>query len=155
VLGWPKKMQVGPCIPVGMQLQKAEVGPTSGPTLRLSHSRGCAEPRATAAFAHPSRAAAEEQAGAEQECAEQSSAAATAQTGNADAGSTGLPGGHELPRPHRHEAAVQLPAQRKTLVDLRRGAARGSADRARLNQTCTGLAQQVEVGPVLPFRYPE
>ena len=29
-------MQVGPCIPVGIQLYKAEVGPTSGPTWRLS-----------------------------------------------------------------------------------------------------------------------
>jgi hypothetical protein len=32
-----QKMQVGPCIPVGIQLFKAEVGPTSGPTRRLSH----------------------------------------------------------------------------------------------------------------------
>ena len=32
-----QKMQVGPCIPVIIQLQKAEVGPTSGPTWRLSH----------------------------------------------------------------------------------------------------------------------
>ena len=30
-------MQVGPCIPVGVQLQKAEIDPTSGPTWRLSH----------------------------------------------------------------------------------------------------------------------
>ena len=30
-------MRVGPCIPVGIQLEKAEVGPTSGPTWRLSH----------------------------------------------------------------------------------------------------------------------
>jgi hypothetical protein len=30
-------MQVGPCIPVGTQRQKAEAGPTSGPTRRLSH----------------------------------------------------------------------------------------------------------------------
>jgi hypothetical protein len=30
-------MEVGPCIPVGIQLQRAEVGPTSGPTWRLSH----------------------------------------------------------------------------------------------------------------------
>ena len=30
-------MQVGPCIPMGTQVQKAEVGPTSGPTWRLSH----------------------------------------------------------------------------------------------------------------------
>ena len=30
-------MQVGPCIPVGKQLEKAEVGPTSGPTCRLCH----------------------------------------------------------------------------------------------------------------------
>jgi hypothetical protein len=37
VSGWPKKMTVGPCIPVGMQLKKAAVGPTSGPTWRLSH----------------------------------------------------------------------------------------------------------------------
>jgi hypothetical protein len=32
-----QKVQVGPCIPVGMQLEKAEVGPTSGQTWRLSH----------------------------------------------------------------------------------------------------------------------
>jgi hypothetical protein len=30
-------MQVGQCTPVGVQLQKAGVGPTSGPTYRLSH----------------------------------------------------------------------------------------------------------------------
>ena len=30
-------MPVGPCIPVGIQLYRAEVGPTSGPTWRLSH----------------------------------------------------------------------------------------------------------------------
>ena len=30
-------MRVGPCIPVGLQRQKAEVGPTSGPTWHLSH----------------------------------------------------------------------------------------------------------------------
>jgi hypothetical protein len=30
-------MRVGPCIPVGIQLEKVEVGPTSGPTWRLSH----------------------------------------------------------------------------------------------------------------------
>jgi hypothetical protein len=30
------KMQVGPRIPVGIQLQKADVGPISGPTWRLS-----------------------------------------------------------------------------------------------------------------------
>ena len=30
-------MQVGPRTPVRIQLQKAEVGPTSGPTRRLSH----------------------------------------------------------------------------------------------------------------------
>jgi hypothetical protein len=29
--------QAGPCIPVGMQLQKAEVGPMSGPIWCLSH----------------------------------------------------------------------------------------------------------------------
>jgi hypothetical protein len=33
-----QKMQVGQCIPVGIQLGKAEVGPTSGPTWRLFHS---------------------------------------------------------------------------------------------------------------------
>jgi hypothetical protein len=33
-----QKMQIGPCISVGTQLEKAEVGPTSGPTWRLSHS---------------------------------------------------------------------------------------------------------------------
>ena len=32
-----QKMQVGPHIPVGIQLQKAEVGPASGPTWLLSH----------------------------------------------------------------------------------------------------------------------
>jgi hypothetical protein len=32
-------MQVGPCIPVGVKLEKAEVGPTSGPTWRLSRLR--------------------------------------------------------------------------------------------------------------------
>jgi hypothetical protein len=31
-----QKVQVGPCIPVGIQLEKAEVGPTSGPTRRPS-----------------------------------------------------------------------------------------------------------------------
>ena len=30
-------MRVGPCIPVGVQLEKAGVGPISGPTWRLSH----------------------------------------------------------------------------------------------------------------------
>ena len=35
-----QKMQVGPCITVGVQLQRAGVGPTFGPTRRLSHSRG-------------------------------------------------------------------------------------------------------------------
>ena len=33
-----QKTRVGPCIPVGTQLQKAAVGPTYGPTWRLSHS---------------------------------------------------------------------------------------------------------------------
>ena len=33
-----QKMEVGPCIPVGAQLERAEVGPTSGPTWRLSHT---------------------------------------------------------------------------------------------------------------------
>jgi len=32
-----QKMQVGPCIPVGIQLQKVGVGPSFGPTWRLSH----------------------------------------------------------------------------------------------------------------------
>ena len=32
-----QKIQAGPWIPVGIQLEKAEVGPTSGPTWRLSH----------------------------------------------------------------------------------------------------------------------
>jgi hypothetical protein len=32
-----QKIQVGPCVAVGIQLQRAEVGPTSGPTWRLSH----------------------------------------------------------------------------------------------------------------------
>ena len=35
-----QQMQVGPCIPMGIQLEKTEVGPTSGPTWRLSHSSG-------------------------------------------------------------------------------------------------------------------
>ena len=34
-----QKMHVGPCIPVGIQLEKAAVGPTSGPTWGPSHSR--------------------------------------------------------------------------------------------------------------------
>ena len=32
-----QKTQVGPRIPVGRQLEKAEGGPSSGPTRRLSH----------------------------------------------------------------------------------------------------------------------
>ena len=32
-----QNMQVGPRVPAGIQLEKAEVGPTSGPTWRLSH----------------------------------------------------------------------------------------------------------------------
>ena len=32
-----QNMQVDPCIPLGIQLSKAEVGPTSGPTWRLPH----------------------------------------------------------------------------------------------------------------------
>ena len=32
-----QKMLVGPCIPVEGQLEKAEVGPLSGPTWRLAH----------------------------------------------------------------------------------------------------------------------
>jgi hypothetical protein len=32
-----QQMQAGSCIPVGIQLEKAQVGPTSGPTWRLSH----------------------------------------------------------------------------------------------------------------------
>ena len=39
-----QQMQVGPCMPVGIHLEKAEVGPTSGPTWRLSHFR-LEEPR--------------------------------------------------------------------------------------------------------------
>jgi hypothetical protein len=35
-----QNMQVGPCIPVGIQLENAEVGPISGPTRRLSHFSG-------------------------------------------------------------------------------------------------------------------
>ena len=35
-------MQVGPCIPVEIQLEKAEVGPTFGPTWGLSHFRALA-----------------------------------------------------------------------------------------------------------------
>ena len=34
-----QKIQVGQCIPVGIQIYTAEVGPTSGPTWRLSHLR--------------------------------------------------------------------------------------------------------------------
>ena len=30
-------MEVGPCIPVGIQREKAGVGPTSGPTGHISH----------------------------------------------------------------------------------------------------------------------
>jgi len=46
-------MQVGPCIPVGLQLEKAEVGPTSGPTRRLSHlERGRRYMTATYPVAH-------------------------------------------------------------------------------------------------------
>jgi hypothetical protein len=37
--------QVGPCIPVGRQLQKTEVGPTSVPTWRLSQSSHSQTPR--------------------------------------------------------------------------------------------------------------
>jgi hypothetical protein len=40
--------QVGPCIPVGMQLQKAGVGPTSGPAWRLPHLGGVAAPASVA-----------------------------------------------------------------------------------------------------------
>ena len=36
--------QVGPCIPVGIQLYRADVGPTSGPTRCLSHFRRGGEP---------------------------------------------------------------------------------------------------------------
>ena len=36
-------MPVGPRIPVEIQLEKAGVGPTSGPTWRPSHLRGDAE----------------------------------------------------------------------------------------------------------------
>jgi hypothetical protein len=32
-----QNMQVGPCTPAGMQILKVEVGPTPGPTRRLSH----------------------------------------------------------------------------------------------------------------------
>ena len=32
-----QKVQVGPRIPLGTQLERAEAGPTSGPTRRLSH----------------------------------------------------------------------------------------------------------------------
>jgi hypothetical protein len=35
-----QKMPVGPCIPAGIQLEKAELGPTSGPTWRLSRLMG-------------------------------------------------------------------------------------------------------------------
>ena len=37
MLGSAQKTQVGPGIPVGTQLEKAGVGPASGPTWRLSH----------------------------------------------------------------------------------------------------------------------
>ena len=40
-----KKMQVGPCIPVGIRAYKAEGGPTSGPTRRLSHLRHLPPPQ--------------------------------------------------------------------------------------------------------------
>jgi hypothetical protein len=32
-----QKMRVGPCTPVGIQLERARAGPTSGSTRRLSH----------------------------------------------------------------------------------------------------------------------
>ena len=35
-----QKTHVGPCAPVGIQRSKAEVGPASGPTWRLSYSGG-------------------------------------------------------------------------------------------------------------------
>ena len=35
-----QKMRTGPCIPALTQLPKAEVGPASGPTRRLSHLGG-------------------------------------------------------------------------------------------------------------------
>ena len=41
-----QKMQAGPCIPVGIHLEEAEVGPTSGPTCRLSRFEGAAFGRA-------------------------------------------------------------------------------------------------------------
>jgi hypothetical protein len=36
-LSLAQNMQAGPCVRVGIQLQRAEVGPTSGPTWRLAH----------------------------------------------------------------------------------------------------------------------
>jgi hypothetical protein len=59
-------MRVGPCIPVGIQLAKAEVGPTFGPTWRLSHLHaggprrdGAGEIRGAADAAERERAVAE------------------------------------------------------------------------------------------------
>jgi hypothetical protein len=37
VSGWPRRCKLVHAIPVGIQLQKAGVGPTSGPTWRPSH----------------------------------------------------------------------------------------------------------------------
>ena len=41
-----QKMQAGPCIPVGIQLEEAEVGSTSGPTCRISRFEGAGFGRA-------------------------------------------------------------------------------------------------------------
>jgi hypothetical protein len=49
-----QKLRVGPCIPVGIQLEKTEAGPTSGPTWHLSHlatwRRGAAPARPRTAW---------------------------------------------------------------------------------------------------------
>ena len=65
VFGWPvvhwPTMRVGPRTPVGVQLEKAEVGPTSGPTRWLSHLVAVvAVPAAVAALAAARAAAAVE-----------------------------------------------------------------------------------------------
>ena len=47
-----QKMQVGPCVPVGIQLEKAGVGPASGPTRRLSRFGGFLSSAGTSRLAY-------------------------------------------------------------------------------------------------------
>jgi hypothetical protein len=49
------KMRVGPYIPAGIQTENAEVGPTSGPTWRVSHSSRRGERRPRFSFARRAR----------------------------------------------------------------------------------------------------